>query len=336
MTLLDVRDLRVSFKTYAGKVKAVRGVNFTVNAGEVVGIVGESGCGKSVTAHTILGLINQPPGIIESGQVLFNGTDLLTMTESQMRSVRGNLISIIFQDPMTSLNPTMRIGQQLLEGIFVHRKVSKEQAYRLAISILENVGIPEPERRFHQYPHEFSGGMRQRVMIAIALVCSPSLLIADEPTTALDVTIQAQILELMKQLKKDLGMSILIITHDLGVVAGLCDRIVVMYAGEIVESGSINQIFYSPQHPYTKALLKAVPRMGISHKQHLDSIEGAPPNLLHPPAGCPFTQRCQWAMNVCPQHRPPLDSVKDSHLAACWLHHPFAKDRLKLFEEDGQ
>ncbi|MDP1834817.1 MAG: ABC transporter ATP-binding protein [Chlamydiales bacterium] len=334
MPLLEVRDLRVSFHTHAGTVEAVRGVSFDLNAGEVVGIVGESGCGKSVTAHTILGLINQPPGAIESGQVLFKGENLLAKTERQMQDIRGNQIGIIFQDPMTSLNPTMRIGQQLLEGIYRHQKVSRGEGKKIALELLEAVGIPEPERRFNQYPHEFSGGMRQRVMIAIALACSPSLIIADEPTTALDVTIQAQILELMKKLKDDRGMSILLITHDLGVVAGICDRIVVMYAGEVMESGTVEQIFYNPQHPYTKALLEAVPRLGQSHKQKLIPIEGAPPHLLYPPKGCPFTARCKWAMQVCPDHRPPLEEVSPGQKAACWLHEPRAQDRLKQFQSE--
>lgn len=330
--LLEIQDLRVTFHTRTGTVEAVRGVSFNVLPGEVVGIVGESGCGKSVTAHTVLGLINQPPGKVESGSVLFHGEDLLKKSEKAMRSIRGNKIGIVFQDPMTSLNPTMRIGKQLTEAIRSHRTMSSQEARECAIEMLQAVGIPEADSRLDQYPHQFSGGMRQRVMIAMALVCNPSLLIADEPTTALDVTIQAQILELLKRLKEERGMSILLITHDLGVVAGICNRIVVMYAGEVVETGSVEQIFYSPQHPYTKALLEAIPRLGTSQQQKLTPIQGAPPSLTNPPAGCLFAARCRWAMEVCRNHTPHLETVEAGHAAACWLHHDHAKARLAAFE----
>ncbi len=330
-TLLKVKDLRVSFDTHAGTIQAVRGVSFQIRPGEVVGLVGESGCGKSVTAHSILRLINSPPGHIDNGEIWFDDQNLLKKSEREMRDIRGNKIGIIFQDPMTSLNPTMRVGKQLVEGILRHKAVSRGEAKRLAIEMLETVGIPHAAQRFDQYPHEFSGGMRQRVMIAIALACDPSLLIADEPTTALDVTIQAQILELMKLLKDERGMSILLITHDLGVVAGLCDRIIVMYAGEVMETGTVEQIFYDPQHPYTKALLEAIPRLGSSHGQKLVPIYGAPPSLLHPPRGCPFTDRCRWAMDVCRRHRPDLEDYGEDHHGACWLHHPHAAERLREF-----
>ncbi len=323
--LLDIKNLRVSFNTHIGKVQAVRGISFAIAPGEVVGIVGESGCGKSVTAHSILRLINTPPGMVESGEIWFESEDLLKKSEREMQSIRGNKIGIIFQDPMTSLNPTMRIGKQLMEGIQRHQRVSATSARELAREMLETVGIPHASTRIDQYPHEFSGGMRQRVMIAVALACNPSLLIADEPTTALDVTIQAQILDLMKRLKEQRGMSILLITHDLGVVAGLCDRIVVMYAGEVMETGTLDQIFYNPQHPYTKALLEAIPRLGKSHLQKLIPILGAPPSLLSPPRGCPFTDRCRWAMEICRQQRPDLTKINQEQKAACWLHHPHAK-----------
>lgn len=333
--LLSVCDLRVSFHTHAGTIHAVRGVNFTIAPGEVVGLVGESGCGKSVTAHSLLGLINRPPGNIDSGEIWFNGEDLLKKSERQLQDVRGNQIGMIFQDPMTSLNPTMRVGRQILEAIHRHKTLSNSEARQIAIDTLEAVGIPQAATRFHQYPHEFSGGMRQRVMIAIALVCNPALLIADEPTTALDVTIQAQILDLIRSLRESRGMAVLLITHDLGVVAGLCDRIIVMYAGEVMETGSVDQIFYAPKHPYTKSLLQAIPRAGQERHKRLVPILGAPPNLLHATSGCPFTPRCRWAMEVCCNNTPPLLSI-GTQQSACWLHHEYAKQHLEAFETDKE
>lgn len=327
-TLLSVENLSVSFQATLGTVKAVRGVSFHINRGEIVGIVGESGCGKSVTAHTIMGLISRPPASVENGAIRLDGEDLLTKDDRAMEEIRGRRIGMIFQDPMSSLNPTMRIGTQLTEAILRHRRMSKQEAIAHATALLESVGIPQASDRLRQYPHEFSGGMRQRVMIAIALACDPDLIIADEPTTALDVTIQAQILELLKKLSEERGMAVLLITHDLGVVAGLCDRVLVMYAGEIVETGTTDRIFYSPQHPYTKALLEAVPRLGKSHQRRLASIVGAPPDLLDPPKGCAFTDRCPWAMRVCQTYHPVLLSIGEEQTAACWLHHPNAEAQV--------
>lgn len=324
-TLLEVRDLSISFHTYAGEVQAVREVNFTVKKGETVGIVGESGCGKSVTAQSIMKLLPGPPVEYKQGQILFNGADLLQKDEKAMQQVRGNEIGMIFQDPMTSLNPTMRIGDQIAEGLVTHQGLSHREAQEQAIEALRLVGIPQPDKRVRQYPHEFSGGMRQRAMIAIALACRPKLLIADEPTTALDVTIQAQILELMKELQQKTGTSIILITHDLGVVADMCDRVVVMYAGEVVETGTVDRIFYHPQHPYTKGLLASVPRLDMNRHEPLQPITGTPPDLLHPPVGCPFFARCAYAMEVCRAHKPALEDQGENQHAACWLQHPLAQ-----------
>lgn len=326
--ILEVKDLHVSFNTYAGEVKAVRGVNFTVGKGESVAIVGESGCGKSVTAQTIMKLIPMPPGEIKKGQILFQGEDIVNKTNKQMESIRGKDIGMIFQDPMTSLNPTMSIGRQIMEGLIKHQGMSKIEAKERAIEMLRLVGIPMPEKRVDQYPHEFSGGMRQRAMIAIALACEPKLLIADEPTTALDVTIQAQIMDLMRDLQKKTGTSIILITHDLGVVAESCDRVVVMYAGEVIETGTVNEIFYNPQHPYTKGLLKSVPRLDLKKDEPLIPILGTPPDLLNPPQGCAFAPRCDYAMRVCQQYSPEMDTLSKTHTAACWLNHPMAKEAV--------
>ncbi|NGQ94651.1 ABC transporter ATP-binding protein [Brevibacillus sp. SYP-B805] len=325
--ILEVRDLHVTFHTYAGEVQAVRGVNFEVGKGEAIGIVGESGCGKSVTAQSILKLLPQPPVQYKQGSILFNGQDLLKKSEKEMEKVRGKEISMIFQDPMTSLNPTMTVGKQIAEGLTKHHKMSAAAAHKRAVELLEMVGIPQPERRVNQYPHEFSGGMRQRAMIAIALACQPQLLIADEPTTALDVTIQAQILELMKELQKKLGTSIILITHDLGVVADMCERVIVMYAGKVVESGTVDEIFYNPQHPYTKGLLRSVPRLDQNRNEPLTPIYGTPPDLLKPPAGCGYAARCESAMRVCQLYDPKLDMVRSNHQSACWLHHPLAQGK---------
>ncbi|MFT9847437.1 ABC transporter ATP-binding protein [Aneurinibacillus sp. REN35] len=331
--ILEVRDLHISFHTYAGEVQAVRGVNFEVKKGETVGIVGESGCGKSVTAQSIMQLLPQPPTQYKQGQIRFNGEDLLKKNEKEMQKIRGKDIGMIFQDPMTSLNPTMKIGQQITESLMKHHGMSGGEAHKRSIELLTMVGIPQPDKRANQYPHEFSGGMRQRAMIAISLACSPKLLIADEPTTALDVTIQAQILELMKALQEKTGTSIIIITHDLGVVADMCDRVVVMYAGEVAETGTVDQIFYEPQHPYTKGLLKSVPRLDMNRDEPLAPIIGTPPDLLHPPTGCPFFARCEYAMEVCRNHKPALEDMGSNHHAACWLHHPLAASRKEEFAQ---
>jgi len=315
--LLEVRHLKTSFFTRAGEVQSVRGVSFNVGEGEMVGIVGESGSGKSVTAKSLMGLI-APPGRIVEGEVRLRGENLLSLSEEQLRSVRGNRIAMIFQDPMTSLNPVLRVGQQLVEVLRRHRKLSKEDARKRAIELLRQVGIPQPEKRIDQYPHEFSGGMRQRVMIAVALSCEPELLIADEPTTALDVTIQAQILELMKHLRETTGTSILLITHDLGVVAQVCSRVIVMYGGLVMEEGSVFDIFERPSHPYTQGLLRSVPKRGESGRERLVPIEGTPPNLLHPPSGCPFIERCPHAMDIC-KKLPPYFEAGEGHRSLCWL-----------------
>ncbi|WP_025025815.1 ABC transporter ATP-binding protein [Caldalkalibacillus mannanilyticus] len=323
--VLEVKDLHVSFHTYAGEVKAVRGVNFEVKKGEAIAIVGESGCGKSVTAQSIMQLLPKPPVDYKQGSIVFDGQDLLQKTEREMQSIRGKEIGMIFQDPMTSLNPTAKIGHQIAEGMIKHRGISRKEAYEHTLDMLKLVGIPEPEKRIDQYPHQFSGGMRQRAMIAVALACQPKLLIADEPTTALDVTIQAQILELMKDLKEKIGSSIILITHDLGVVAEMCDRVIVMYAGQVIESGTIDEIFYQPKHPYTKGLLKSVPRLDMKRDEPLYPIIGTPPDLLKPPAGCPFFARCESAMRICRDHNPVLEQMGGTQQAACWLHHPMAQ-----------
>lgn len=334
--LLEVNNLQISFDTHDGEVQAVRGVSLHIDAGETVAIVGESGCGKSVTAQSLLGLIPKPPGRILSGTALFQNKDLLKASEKELQQIRGKEIGMIFQDPMTSLNPTMSIGKQIMEGIQQHLTLTHADAHQRTLQMMEGVGIKNAAERFHHYPHQFSGGMRQRVVIAIAMACEPKLLIADEPTTALDVTIQGQILDLMKALQNKMGTSILLITHDLGVVAGTCDRIIVMYAGKVVESGSVDDIFYNPQHPYTQALLHAIPRPDALRKRTLTPIVGSPPDLLQPPPGCPFWPRCPYAMRVCQQRMPSLDVVNGvvvngvdttngAHKAACWLQHPHAK-----------
>jgi oligopeptide transport system ATP-binding protein len=322
--LLEVRDLHVSFKTYNGEVQAVRGVNFHVNKGETVAIVGESGCGKSVTSQTIMRLIPTPPAMIKAGEIIFEGKDLTKLPEKQLEKIRGAEIAMIFQDPMTSLNPTMTIGKQIMEGLMKHQKMSKSQAREKAIEMLSLVGIPSPESRIDQYPHQFSGGMRQRAMIAIALACAPKVLIADEPTTALDVTIQAQIIDLMKDLQEKINTSIILITHDLGVVADIADRVVVMYAGKVVESGALDEIFYNPRHPYTWGLMASMPRLNQSRDQELLPIPGSPPDLISPPKGCPFAARCKYAMKICTEQMPETTQVSPTHQVACWLEHPMA------------
>lgn len=322
--ILEVKDLRTSFFTYAGEVKSVDGVSFHVDEGEAVAIVGESGCGKSVTVQSIMRLIPTPPGKIIGGSINFLGADLVKKSESEMEAIRGNEIGMIFQDPMTSLNPVLTVGLQITEVLKRHEGLTGDAAKQRAIKLLELVGIPNPESRLKQYPHQFSGGMRQRVMIAISLACNPKLLIADEPTTALDVTIQAQILELMKDLKDKINTSIILITHDLGVVAGLCSRVIVMYGGKIVESGNINDIYFNPKHPYTWGLLKSVPRLDATKKGKLIPITGTPPDLLNPPKGCSFAPRCSYCMRICNEQKPEYTTLQDGHQAACWLLHPQA------------
>ncbi|PLR81716.1 MULTISPECIES: ABC transporter ATP-binding protein [Bacillus] len=325
--VLEVKDLHVTFTTYGGTVKAVRGVTFDLHKGETLAIVGESGCGKSVTAQSIMRLIPIPPGKITAGSILFKRQDLTKMKEPQMRNIRGADISMIFQDPMTALNPTLTIGDQIMEGIIRHNNVSTVAAKKTALEMMDLVGIPSPHVRLKQYPHQFSGGMRQRIMIAMALVCQPKVLIADEPTTALDVTIQAQILELFKDIQQKTGVSIILITHDLGVVAQVADRIAVMYAGKIVEAGTRRNIFYNPQHPYTKGLLNSVPRLDQAGAD-LIPIPGSPPDLFSPPAGCPFAARCDYAMEVCDKVYPFQTRLNREHQVDCWLQDERARKLL--------
>ena len=316
--LLDIKNERLSFSTPAGEVKALNDVSFSMKQGEVLGIVGESGSGKSVTAYSLMGL-TAFPGKLIGGTLHFNGHEVEKMSEKEFRKMRGEEVSIIFQDPMTSLNPVYTIGNQIEEMVRLHTDKDKKQARERAKELLELVGINEPEKRLKQYPHELSGGMRQRVMIAIALACDPKLLIADEPTTALDVTIQAQILELMMELREKMGMSIIMITHDLGVVANMCEKIAVMYAGKIVEYGTTDEIFYNPQHEYTKGLINSIPKLNQKEKERLVPIEGSPVDMLNPPAGCPFAPRCRSCMKICLREMPPRTELSDTHYTQCWL-----------------
>jgi len=317
--LLQVRGLETQFFTHDGVVRAVNGISFNLDEGETLGIVGESGCGKSVSMLSLMRLIPQPPGRIVGGEVLFQDRDLLELGESEMRQVRGNRIAMIFQDPMTSLNPVLTIGRQLDEALELHLGMDKDQARRRTIELLEMVNIPEAGARVDDYPHQFSGGMRQRVMIAMALSCNPQLLIADEPTTALDVTIQAQIIDIIKDLKQDLGMAIIWITHDLGVVAGLVDRVHVMYAGYIVEKAEVHEFYGNPRHPYSQALLRSLPRLDAQTREKLVPIEGLPPDLVALPPGCPFYPRCEHKMARCLEENPPLREVEPEHEIACWV-----------------
>lgn len=322
--VLEVNDLKVTFKSFGGDVQAVRGLGFYLNEKETLAIVGESGSGKSVTAQSIMRLISTPPGVVE-GSILFDDKDLNQVSEKEMESIRGKEISMIFQDPMTSLNPTMRIGKQITEGLIKHQNMTKKEASKRALELLNLVGIPDSEERINQYAHQFSGGMRQRVVIAIALACNPKILVADEPTTALDVTIQAQILELMKELQEKTGTSIILITHDLGVVAKASSRVAVMYSGKIVETGTVDEIFYRPKHPYTWGLLGSMPKLD-GGKELLNAIPGTPPDLADPPKGCPFVTRCPYAMNICEERNPDYTILSETHKSACWLQENLAPD----------
>lgn len=331
--ILEVKNLKTSFYTHLGEVQAVRGVNFTVKKGDILGIVGESGSGKSVTALSIMRLIEEP-GRIKEGQIVFDGKDITKISDKAMSDIRGKDMAMIFQDPMTSLNPVYTIQNQIVEVIRRHTDLNKEDARKKAIEMLHKVGIPEPEKRITSYPHEFSGGMRQRAMIATAMSCDPKLLIADEPTTALDVTIQAQILELMKKLISEMGASIILITHDLGVIAEICTDIIVMYGGMMMEKGTIDEIFYNPQNPYTVGLHNSIPKMHASQKDRLIPIDGSPPDLLLPPAGCPFSPRCPHAMSVCVEEMPPMFKLGGTHGSACWLLHENAPE-VKGYTKGG-
>ena len=317
--VLDIKDLYVSFDTYAGEVQAVRGVSYSVDEGQVLAVVGESGCGKSVTAQTIMKLNPMPPARIKYGTLTLGDIDIINTPEEDMQKIRGKEVSMIFQDPMTCLNPTMKVGKQIVEAIVHHQHLSKEEAQKKAIEMLKLVQIPNAEERANQYPHQFSGGMRQRAMIAMALSCNPKLLIADEPTTALDVTIQAQIIDLLDDIRKKTGTAIVLITHDLGVVASLADKIAVMYAGKVVETGT--DIFYNPSHPYTSALLNSLPKHDTNKSDKLSSIPGTPPDLLDPPKGCAFASRCEKCMKICQKKQPPIFKLNDGHEASCWLLH---------------
>jgi oligopeptide transport system ATP-binding protein len=330
--LLAINHLSVVFDTDQGPVQAVTDISFQVFPGEAVGIVGESGCGKSVTAHSILQLVPTPPGRYTSGHIWFAGSDLLQKTEAELEKIRGNAISMIFQDPMTALNPVLTIGEQIAETLMVHQHLDRQAAWQKAGELLQLVGIPAARQRLKDYPHQFSGGMRQRVMIAIALSCNPQLLIADEPTTALDVTIQAQILDLLKELQTKLDTAIILISHDLGAIAQLCSRVMVMYAGKIVEAGSAAAIYHQPQHPYTWGLLKSLPRLNMRPQERLATIAGQPPDLLQPPDGCRFHPRCPHAMRICAEQAPDVTQLADGHQVFCWLQHP---DAPKITPEDG-
>jgi oligopeptide transport system ATP-binding protein len=323
-SLLEAKDLRISFSTYAGEVQAVRGVSFDLRRGETLAIVGESGSGKSVTAKSIMRLLPEANTMIKGGEIILGGEDILKLPEKRMQNIRGPKVAMVFQDPMTSLDPTMRVGRQITESLKVHLGLSTHRARERAVELLTLVGIPSPEQRIKQYPHQFSGGMRQRVVIAIALACDPQVLIADEPTTALDVTIQAQILELLRELQERLGMSIILITHDLGVVASTAHRIAVMYGGKIIETGTVREIFYNPQMPYTWGLLASIPSPTADRSEDLIPIPGTPPDATDLPKGCPFSARCPYAMRICEEEMPGYTTFSDEHRAACWLHHQMA------------
>lgn len=316
--LLEVKDLEVSFFTYAGEVKAVRGISYQLKPGEVLGIVGESGSGKSVSSYGLMGIIPEPGRVI-GGSILFDGKDIVKLSQKELQKIRGKDIGMIFQDPMTSLNPVYTVGNQIDESLRKHTTLNREQRKAKMLDLFQLVGINQPEKRINQYPHEFSGGMRQRVMIAMALACNPKLLIADEPTTALDVTIQAQIIELLKELKEKINMGIIFITHDLGVIADICDKVAVMYAGNIIETGSIDEIFYEPKHPYTWGLLNSMPKLYGGEHERLVPIEGNPVDLINPPKGCAFAPRCKHCMKICIDRIPPVCEADSGHAALCWL-----------------
>ena len=335
-TILSVKDLEVEFATYGGTVKAVRGVSFDVTRGETLAIVGESGCGKSVTVQSLMGLIPMPPGKITGGTATLNGKNILNLPPAEANKFRGVEVGMIFQDPMSSLNPTMTIGDQIAETLKVHRGKSDQEAFKLAVELLERTHIPEAPKRAKQYPFEFSGGMLQRAMIAQSLACNPAILIADEPTTALDVTIQAQILELMLELQRTENMSIILITHDLAVVARMADRVAVMYAGQVIESGTVDDIFYRSSHPYTLGLKEAMPSNTHDRDKSLSPILGSPPDLFKPPVGCGYCARCPYAMTICAEHFPTATAISESHEASCWLHHPTAPDIEELHQMEDQ
>ena len=333
--LLDVNNLQVSFNTYAGEVKAVRGVSFELNEGETLAFVGESGCGKTVTAKAIMRLLQKPFAEIKEGsQVIYRGQDVLKMSKKELQNYRGDEVSMIFQDPMTSLNPTMTVGKQIMESLILHRGLDKKAAREEAINMLKLVKIPDAEKRVDAYPHEMSGGMRQRVMIAIALSCNPALLIADEPTTALDVTIQAQIMDLLGELKKELNTAIILVTHDLGVVADFADRIQVMYAGQVIERGTVREIFHNAKHPYTWALLSSVPRLDTENKKELYALQGTPPDLINELHHCPFAARCEYCMGICKEAMPEETLVDGTHKVSCWLQHPDAPKVKSFYEKE--
>jgi oligopeptide transport system ATP-binding protein len=326
--VLSVTDLVTKFYTDTDTIHAVNGVSFHVDEGETLGVVGESGCGKSVSVHSILRLIPMPPGRVEQGKAIFHGKDLLRMGPEEIRQIRGSQIGMVFQDPMTSLNPVINIEKQVAEPLFIHKKgITQKQARDRVVELLTHVGIPSPEKRLADYPHQFSGGMRQRVMIAMALACNPSLLIADEPTTALDVTIQAQFVELVKKLRDEFQMAIIWITHDLGVIAGIAQRVAVMYAGFIVEHAAVKELYANPQHPYTRGLLGSLPRLDENRAVRLTNIKGLPPDMCQAPVGCPFVPRCPYAFDRCKKENPPLESVNNGHTAACWWNIDLGKPR---------
>ena len=335
--ILEVKDLHVSFNTYAGEVKAVRGVSFTLNKGETLAFVGESGCGKTVTAKAILRLLKPPFAEIKEGsEIRYQGQDVVHMDKKTLSNYRGEEVSMIFQDPMTSLNPTMKIGKQIMESLKIHKHLNKEEARKEAIELLRLVNIPSPETRVDSYPHELSGGMRQRVMIAIALACNPKMLIADEPTTALDVTIQIQIMDLLKDLKTKLGTAIILVTHDLGVVANFADRVQVMYAGQVLERGTTKEIFQDSRHPYTWALLSSVPTLAKESKQELYALKGTPPDLILPLNHCPFAARCEHCMQICKEQMPPETVLSETHKVSCWLQHPDAPRTITFHGKEAR
>ena len=334
--LLEIRNLAVQYAAEEAIVQAVNGIDLTIGHGETLGLVGETGAGKTTAALSIMGLIPSPPGKIVSGEIRYNGQVISGLRETEYRKIRGGDITMIFQDPMTSLNPTMTWGKQIIENLRLHRNMDKQQAREEAIRMLEVVKIPDAKKRIDDYPHQLSGGMRQRVMIAIALACQPQLLIADEPTTALDVTIQAQIIDLLRELKKELNTAIILVTHDLGVVANFADRIQVMYAGQVVERGSVREIFYEAQHPYTWALLSSVPKLAKETKQELYTLQGTPPDLILPLNHCPFAARCEYCMQICKEQMPSETTLSDTHQVSCWLQHPDAPKVKSFYDREGK